>query len=97
VLSGRAARLPFHAKAIEALVHGYIQNVRLHWRGVLHVPGLRSAIAVTLWDGVIASFGYLVLIPLLAILLMKPMILLAYTLPASCRSPIPTTCPCAHP
>lgn len=62
--------------------HGFIQNVRLHWRGVLHVPYLRSAVAVALWDAVTASIGYLVLLPLLAILFANPIFLVGYVLDA---------------
>ncbi len=46
--------------------HGFAQNVRLHWRGVLEVPYLRSAVAVAVWDAVIASLAYLLLLPLAA-------------------------------
>jgi biofilm PGA synthesis N-glycosyltransferase PgaC len=71
----------FMRKQLKRWSHGFIQNVRLHWRGVLHVPYLRSAVAVGLWDAVIASLGYLVLVPLLA-LFMNPLFILAYLLDA---------------
>jgi len=51
----------------------------LHWRGVLHVPYLRSVVAVTLWDATIASFAFLFLIPLLA-LTISPAFLLGYVI-----------------
>jgi cellulose synthase/poly-beta-1,6-N-acetylglucosamine synthase-like glycosyltransferase len=60
--------------------HGLIQNVRLHWRGLLDVPYLRSAVGVALWDATIASIGFLALIPLLAFLLGSPWPLLAYVI-----------------
>ncbi len=44
--------------------HGFVQNVRLHWRGLLRVPYLR------------------VLLPILAILLARPWILLGYVIDA---------------
>ena len=72
----------FMRKQLRRWSHGFIQNVRLHWRSVLHVPYLRSAVAVALWDAVMASFGYLVLVPLLAILFMNPLFILAYVLDA---------------
>jgi biofilm PGA synthesis N-glycosyltransferase PgaC len=72
----------FMRKQLKRWSHGFIQNVRLHWRSVLHVPYLRSTVAVAMWDAVIASFGYLVLIPLLTILFMNPLFLLAYLLDA---------------
>ncbi len=60
--------------------HGFMQNLRLHWRAVLEVPFLRSAIAVTFWDATIASVVYLFLLPLLAILLETPWLLLGYAI-----------------
>jgi biofilm PGA synthesis N-glycosyltransferase PgaC len=72
----------FMSKQLKRWSHGFIQNVRLHWRGVLHVPYLRSSVAVALWDAVTASFGYLVLLPLLALLFANPMFLLGYVLDA---------------
>jgi cellulose synthase/poly-beta-1,6-N-acetylglucosamine synthase-like glycosyltransferase len=60
--------------------HGFIQNVRLHWRGILQVPFLRSAVAVTLWDASVASLVFLLLLPLLAILLRTPWLLVGYAI-----------------
>jgi len=57
--------------------HGFVQNVWGHWRGVLEVPILRSLVGVALWDAVVASFGFLVLLPILAVLV-SPLFLLAY-------------------
>src|SRR5881397_1669054 len=34
--------------------HGFVQNVKLHWRAVLAVPYLRSAVAVAFWDATVA-------------------------------------------
>jgi poly-beta-1,6-N-acetyl-D-glucosamine synthase len=62
--------------------HGFIQNVRLHWKGVLHVPLLRSAVGVALWDATIASIAYLLVIPLLAVLFATPWPLIAYVIDA---------------
>jgi biofilm PGA synthesis N-glycosyltransferase PgaC len=60
--------------------HGFVQNVRLHWRGLLEVPYLRSAVAVSLWDATLAALVYLVLLPLLAIGLRNPWLLLGYVI-----------------
>jgi biofilm PGA synthesis N-glycosyltransferase PgaC len=60
--------------------HGFIQNVRLHWRGVLEVPFLRSAVAVTLWDASVASLVFLLLLPVLAVLLRSPWLLVGYAI-----------------
>jgi poly-beta-1,6-N-acetyl-D-glucosamine synthase len=62
--------------------HGFIQNVRLHWKGLLEVPLLRSAVGVALWDASVASVAFLLLIPLLAVLLGNPWLLLAYVIDA---------------
>ena len=67
----------FMSKQLRRWSHGLIQNIQLHWRGVLHVPYLRSVVAVTLWDATIASFAFLFLIPFLA-LTISPAFLLGY-------------------
>lgn len=72
----------FMRKQLRRWSHGFIQNVRLHWRSVLQVPYLRSAVAVALWDAVMASVGYLVIVPLLTLLFMNPVFFLAYVLDA---------------
>jgi biofilm PGA synthesis N-glycosyltransferase PgaC len=70
----------FLKKQLRRWSHGFVQNVRLHWRGVLQVPFLRSAIAVSLWDALIASLVYLILLPALALLLHNPWLLLGYVI-----------------
>jgi biofilm PGA synthesis N-glycosyltransferase PgaC len=69
--------LHFLSKQLRRWSHGFIQNVRLHWRGVLDQPYLRSILAVGLWDATIASLAYLLLLPLLAVLV-HPLFLLGY-------------------
>ncbi len=66
------------AKQLRRWSHGFVQNVQLHYQGVLGVPYLRSAVAVATWDAVFASFVYLLIVPLLAILLQNPWFLLGY-------------------
>jgi biofilm PGA synthesis N-glycosyltransferase PgaC len=60
--------------------HGFIQNLRLHWRGVLDVPFLRSAVAVTAWDASIASVAFLLALPLLAVIFRSPWPLTGYVI-----------------
>jgi biofilm PGA synthesis N-glycosyltransferase PgaC len=60
--------------------HGFLQNVRLHWRGLLNVPFLRFAVAVACWDAVFASLVYLLILPLSAILWRNPWLLLGYVI-----------------
>jgi biofilm PGA synthesis N-glycosyltransferase PgaC len=73
--------LDFLGKQLRRWSHGFVQNVRLHWRSVLHLGYLRSTVAVAFWDALLASIAYLILIPLLAILV-DPLILLAYLVDA---------------
>ena len=67
----------FMSKQLRRWSHGFVQNVRLHWRDVVHIPMLRSAIAVVLWDAVVATIAYLILFPILAVLV-SPFFLLWY-------------------
>jgi cellulose synthase/poly-beta-1,6-N-acetylglucosamine synthase-like glycosyltransferase len=72
----------FLAKQLRRWSHGFVQNVSLHWRGVSAIPYLRSAIAVATWDAVIASTVYLLLLPIAAIALGNPWLLLGYLIDA---------------
>jgi poly-beta-1,6-N-acetyl-D-glucosamine synthase len=62
--------------------HGFVQNVRLHWRGVLDVSFLRSAVGVALWDATVASVAFLLVLPVLAIALGEVWPLLGYIIDA---------------
>jgi poly-beta-1,6-N-acetyl-D-glucosamine synthase len=55
-------------KQLRRWSHGFVQNVKLHWRGVLGLGYLRSMVALAFWDSAIASVAYLFAIPLLALL-----------------------------
>lgn len=68
----------FMSKQLRRWSHGFVQNVILHWRALLHIPYLRLAVAVSLWDSIIASVAYLFLIPIFVIYFSQPLILLAY-------------------
>jgi biofilm PGA synthesis N-glycosyltransferase PgaC len=72
----------FLSKQLRRWSHGYVQNVQLHWRGLVHVPFLRSAVAVSLWDATLAALVYLFLLPVLAIALGNPWLLLGYVVDA---------------
>ena len=71
--------LHFLGKQLKRWSHGFVQNVRTHWRGLLDQPYLRSIITVALWDATVASLAYLVLLPLLAIFV-HPLFLLGYVI-----------------
>ncbi|MCA9346945.1 glycosyltransferase, partial [Candidatus Saccharibacteria bacterium] len=68
----------FMRKQLKRWSHGFIQSVMLHWRGLIHIPYLRSIIGVALSDAVIASLVYLIVLPVLAIVLKNPLFLLGY-------------------
>lgn len=67
----------FMSKQLRRWSHGFLQNVRLHWRGVLDQPVLRLMVAVALWDAVVASLVFLILLPVLS-LVINPIFLLGY-------------------
>ncbi|UJA20593.1 glycosyltransferase family 2 protein [Thermoleophilia bacterium SCSIO 60948] len=73
--------LEFMGKQLKRWSHGFVQNVRLHWRTVLDLGYLRSIVTVGFWDAVMASFAYLILLPVLAVLV-DPLFLLAYLVDA---------------
>ena len=72
----------FMSRQLKRWSHGFVQNVRLHWRGLLDVPYLRSAVAVSMWDATLASFIYLILLPLLTLYFKTPWMLLGYLIDA---------------
>jgi cellulose synthase/poly-beta-1,6-N-acetylglucosamine synthase-like glycosyltransferase len=71
----------FMGKQLRRWSHGFVQNVCLHWRSVLSLGYLRSVVAIALWDALMASLAYLILLPLLAVVV-DPVILLAYLIDA---------------
>lgn len=71
----------FMRKQLRRWSHGFVQNVRLHWRGVLGVRYLRSVVAVAFWDAAMAPLVYFFLLPLLAVLL-SPLFLVGYVIDA---------------
>jgi poly-beta-1,6-N-acetyl-D-glucosamine synthase len=70
----------FLSKQLRRWSHGFVQNVRLHWRGILNVPFLRSAVAVAAWDASIATLFYTLIIPVLVLVFGNPWLLLAYVI-----------------
>ena len=59
--------------------HGFFQNLRIHRVGLLRHPMLRSVLAVSLWDAVLASVLYLFVLPVLAVAF-GPIALLGYAI-----------------
>lgn len=72
----------FMRKQLKRWSHGFVQNVKLHWRDVLGIPYLRSVVAVTLWDSVVASVAYLFIFPMLAVVFLNPLFLIGYIIDA---------------
>ena len=73
--------LGFMRKQLRRWSHGFIQNVRLHWHGILPHGYLRSSVAVLWWDALVATVAFLIALPLL-ILLVSPWFALGYVLDA---------------
>jgi biofilm PGA synthesis N-glycosyltransferase PgaC len=67
----------FMSKQLKRWSHGFVQNVELHWRGILAIPLLRNMVGVSLWDAAIASVAYLFVLPILAVFF-NPLFLIAY-------------------
>jgi biofilm PGA synthesis N-glycosyltransferase PgaC len=70
--------LHFMGKQLRRWSHGFLQNVKLHWKSVIHIPFLRNVVAVGLWDASIASVAYLFVLPLLAVIFSNPWLFLGY-------------------
>lgn len=73
--------LLFMRKQLKRWSHGFVQNVRLHWRGVLPHGYLRSLVAIGFYDALVASLAFLVVLPILAIFV-SPLFLLGFVLDA---------------
>jgi len=72
----------FMRKQLKRWSHGFMQNVQLHWKGLLPIGFLRSVIGVALWESTVASIIYLGVVPLTAILTGNPLVLIVYVLDA---------------
>jgi cellulose synthase/poly-beta-1,6-N-acetylglucosamine synthase-like glycosyltransferase len=68
-------------KQLRRWSHGFVQNIMLHWKGILRVAYLRSLVAIGLADAAIASIAFLFLIPILSVVL-SPFYLLGYAIDA---------------
>jgi cellulose synthase/poly-beta-1,6-N-acetylglucosamine synthase-like glycosyltransferase len=73
--------LDFLSKQLRRWSHGFVQNVRFHWRSLLDLGYLRSMVTVAFWDALCASLAYVILLPALAIAIDRG-ILLAYLIDA---------------
>lgn len=69
----------FLAKQLRRWSHGFVQNVMLHWRGLLPLRYLRSTVAIGFFDALVAPVLTLFGLPLLAVLV-SPWYLLGYVI-----------------
>lgn len=69
----------FLRKQLTRWSHGFVQNVRVHWRDIVHMPMMGKMVGVAVWDALMAVVGLFVLVPLLAIFV-HPLFLLAYVI-----------------
>ncbi|OGD02967.1 hypothetical protein A3D85_01750 [Candidatus Amesbacteria bacterium RIFCSPHIGHO2_02_FULL_47_9] len=74
--------MDFMGKQLKRWSHGFVQNVRLHWRGILPIRYLSSTIGVAMWDATVASVIYLIVLPVLAVVFRNPLFLLGYLIDA---------------
>lgn len=71
--------LHFLSKQLRRWSCGFFQTVKVHWREVLHVPFLRTIVAIGVWDATIAALALLFILPLLAVFV-SPLFLLGYVI-----------------
>lgn len=69
--------LHFLSKQLRRWSCGFFQTVKIHWREILHIPFLRTIVAIGVWDATIAALALLFILPLLAIFV-SPIFLLGY-------------------
>jgi cellulose synthase/poly-beta-1,6-N-acetylglucosamine synthase-like glycosyltransferase len=62
--------------------HGFVQNVRVHWRGTRVTPLLRLMVAIWFLEATTAAIAYLLVVPVLAVFFRQPALLLLYVLDA---------------
>ena len=72
----------FMSKQLRRWSHGFVQNVRLHWHGILRMQLLSTLVGVAMWDAVVATIVYLIALPVLALVLWNPLWLLGFLIDA---------------
>lgn len=72
----------FMGKQLRRWSHGFVQNVKLHWKRILQIRYLSSLVGVAMWDATVASVVYLIGIPLATIIFRNPLFLLGYLIDA---------------
>jgi biofilm PGA synthesis N-glycosyltransferase PgaC len=57
----------FLAKQLRRWSHGFVQNIHLHWRGILGLRYLRSTVAIAGFDALFAPLATFFVLPVLAV------------------------------
>jgi cellulose synthase/poly-beta-1,6-N-acetylglucosamine synthase-like glycosyltransferase len=70
----------FLKKQLKRWSHGFIQNVRLHWHDIRTIEYLNYTVTIALWDAVVASLVYMIVLPVLSVLFLNPIFLLGYVI-----------------
>jgi len=73
---------PLMCTQLRRWAHGFVQNVRLHWRGTRSTPLLRLMVAIWFLEATTASIAYLFVLPILIVVFREPALLLLYVLDA---------------
>jgi poly-beta-1,6-N-acetyl-D-glucosamine synthase len=71
----------FICKQLKRWSHGFIQNVRLHGRGIMRLRYLFAAVVASLFDAVLGALVYVLMLPLLSLLVSR-LFLLGYVIDA---------------
>ena len=64
------------SKQLRRWSHGYLQNVRLHWKKMKKIPVLREQVIAALCDAFLGSIVFVIVLPLNAILFHDPLTIL---------------------
>lgn len=67
----------FMNKQLKRWSHAFLQNVQLHWKGILKIPYLYWTVVASLIDGIVGTLFFLVALPILAAVF-SPLFLIGY-------------------
>lgn len=68
----------FMGKQLKRWSHGFVQNLKIHWRDVLQIQYLNSIIAVSTWDAIMGALLYTLMLPALTLFYHNWIFLLGY-------------------
>jgi cellulose synthase/poly-beta-1,6-N-acetylglucosamine synthase-like glycosyltransferase len=70
----------FMRKQLKRWSHGFVQNVNIHWKEIRRIKFLNLMVTVAMWDAVVASFFYLLLLPVVSLIFLNPFFLVGYVI-----------------